>query len=414
MRKLVFRHCSALAMTLALLAALTPVAHAKHRRITCRSGTTVLVQGALRVIAIPFRSQAEGVYRGEDLYACRGTAGRPISVGSIGADEGTDSDSIPAMAFDGVRYLAVDADSDGEGGPSYSYHVIDLKTGRSGAYANGVGGDDVEPAYFTVPAFRVTAAGALLTSDNNIHLVSPGSRSGSGRLLSTPGVDASEAALAGTTAYWTETPDKAPAIVRSTTLAGPAAARENTVFAPIYIPSAGTRCDRRVGLTIARSVGVRVFQTTSGSRYACSNGAPRLVRLRPPMAAPGLTSTADDVRIVNDRWLLTLDPETTMTAVAPEQIATVTDMTTGVAVTTVHTAAGVTISDWALLPNGALAWIVPGGPLLAQPVSADAPTVLAPATDAPSALACANGTVYWTAGGAPHAARIGTQPHGVT
>lgn len=394
MRSPVLRHCSALATTIALFAALTPLAHAKkHPKVTCHSGTTVLVQGSLRLIAIPFTSRAEGIYRGHELYACLGTAGRPVGVGSIGADEGTDSDSIPAMAFDGARYLAVNAITDGEGGPDSSYAVFDLETGRAGGYANGVGGFD-EP-----PAFRVTAAGQMLTSDDGIHLVSFGNRSGSGRLLSAPAADATETALAGRTAYWTETPDKGRAITRSTTLTGPAAGPENTVFQPVDVPEARTRCDRRSGLTIARSLSVRVFQT-GAKRYACREGSSTVVRLRPGQAKSVL-------RIVNDRWLFTLDAATTA---APQQVGTVTDMKTGTAVTTVHTDAGVALSAWTILPNGALAWMLPGGPLLAETVSAGAPTVLAPATDAPTALASANGTVYWTAGGAPHRAAVGRQP----
>ena len=103
----------------------------------------------------------------------------------------------------------------------------------------------------------------------------------------------------------------------------------------------------------------------------------------------------DQLRIVGDRWLLTLLPGDRT------RLAAVYDMNRLATVTAVPAAAGpVTASTF--LPNGALAWIQ-GGALYAQTVSADSPTLLAPAGDAPTALASANHTVDWTkAGGVAH------------
>src|SRR5262249_15176311 len=135
-----------LATSLLLATAVVASAHATKRpRVTCHSGTAIITQGSLRVFGIPFRSPAEGVFRGDTVYACL-PGGRPQSLGDVGADEGTDSETIDGLVFDGSRYIAQQSTDDGEGGPTVTYGVTDLRSGRSGAFANGVGGlDSVAP-----------------------------------------------------------------------------------------------------------------------------------------------------------------------------------------------------------------------------------------------------------------------------
>jgi hypothetical protein len=104
-------------------------------------------------------------------------------------------------------------------------------------------------------------------------------------------------------------------------------------------------------------------------------------------------------RIVNDRWLLVLG------AGSPARTARVVDMKTGKTVTEVA-AGGPGIHRATLLRRGTLAWLEEGGRVLAQRPGAAA-VELAPADPVPSTLAAARDTVYWTAGGTPHAARPG-------
>ena len=61
-----------------------------------------------------------------------------------------------------------------------------------------------------VPAMRVASNGALITDDGEaVDVRTPGVRDA--RTLSTPGVATSDLALVGSTVYWTEHPDAAPA-----------------------------------------------------------------------------------------------------------------------------------------------------------------------------------------------------------
>ncbi len=368
-----------IAIALLLVVAVGASADAKKRpRVTCHSGTAIITQGTLRVFGIPFRSPAEGVFRGDDVYACL-PGGRPRGIGQVGADEGTDSETIDALVFDGSRYLAEQSTDDGEGGPTVAVGATDLRNGRSGAFANGVGGVD------EVPPLRVLSDGRLLTSDDGVRLVSANAKSGSGKPISDSG-DADEVAARGATAYWTEHPRGGPARVRTQAFPARAGAPENTTLGPVDgLPDLHARCERRTGATIARSELVRVFASGAALR-ACRDDRGGVIRLAPE---PG----AADIRIVNDRWLLVLLGD-------PTRSATVYDMKTLTAATTVRAGAQ-PLTSWTLAADGTLAWIQ-GGALEAQTPSADAPTALAPAADAPTALASANHTVYWTAGGAPH------------
>ena len=250
-----------LAIALLLVVALGASADAKKRpRVTCHSGAAIITQGTLRVFGIPFRSPAEGVFRGDDVYACL-PGGRPRGIGQVGADEGTDSETIDALVFDGSRYLAEQSTDDGEGGPTVTVGATDLRNGRSGAFANGVGGVD------EVPPLRVLSDGRLLTSDDGVRLVSANAKSGSGKPISDSG-DADEVAARGATAYWTEHPGAAQR----------GSARRRSRLAPARPRT--PRSARSTGYPTSTPVasGAPARRSPARSWSACSPAAPRSAR----------------------------------------------------------------------------------------------------------------------------------------
>jgi hypothetical protein len=365
-----------LIISLLLAAALSAPSRAAKSRVSCHAGTAIITQGALRVFGLPFRASAEGVFRGTSVYACL-PGGAAVQLGAVGADQGTDSTTIDQLAFDGSRYLATRTTDDGEGGPGVTFGVADLRTARSGGFANGVGG------FASPPTFRVLFGGALLTSDDGVRRVAFTNRSGSGSPIAATGT---EVAVSGSTAYWTQRSD-GTTTAQSLRIPGRVAAPENTIFGSIDgLPLPRSRCEQRTGQTIARTQLVRVF-ASGRSVFACRDDRGGVLLL-------GRHTEPDQLRIVGDRWLLTLLPHD------PTGLAAVYDMKALAEVTAVPAAAG-PISSWSLLPNGALAWIQ-RGVLYAQAATASAPTELASAGDAPTALASANHTVYWTTGDAPH------------
>ena len=151
---------------------------------------------------------------------------------------------------------------------------------------------------------------------------------------------------------------------------------------------------------IAASRGVVVFveHTELGrTRTFCGNGK-----------ASELDGGADnlrhkEVRIVNGRWILLRD--VVAGPHATTGIIRVVDSVSARVVTEVDTETG-RLGQTTLLPNGTLAWITPGGPLLVQRPEAEDPTELAPASAAPTALASAPHKIYWTTGGTAHAYRV--------
>lgn len=358
-----------------LLGALGPATEAKGARLRCDAGVTLFVEGKLRIFGVRYRTADEWGY---EEYACVGTLSRPRYVGGVGASTGTGSGDTPMYAFGGGRYLATYSVSDGEGGPSASFEMYDLRTRRSVAYANA-------GCCESVPEFRVASNGALVTADEQVEVRKP--RTKGFTTLSTPGIPATDLALAGNTVYWTERPAGGAPIVRSASLEGVAAGPEARALEPVRPRAKGGACTAARGMTIVSSSSVRVYEPAKGGRLACLIGGRRRVRIGSRAAPTPL--------IVNDRWLLSIGKGSPASA-------KVIDMKTGETVTTVDTPG---VLQASLLTDGTLAWIEDGGRLLAQRPNGDAPVELAPASAAPGALATSRRTVYWTSAGAPQSAR---------
>lgn len=377
------------AVVLALaLAASGPTAEAKRPRLRCNAGVTLFVEGKLRIFGVRFKTADE---EGYEEYACLGTHRRPLSVGLVGHDNGVGSSVTPAYAFGGGRYLGAYHSSDSEGGPDASYDVVDLERRRTVLFSNA-------GCCERVPGFRVASNGALITNegegdDAEVDVQLPGSRHA--KVLSTPGLAATDLAVAGNVVYWTDRPHGAASAARSATLAGVPDGPEAHMLAPVRPRAKGVSCAAARGRTIVGSRSVRVYErTTSGGstqRLACRIGGPARVRAGLPGApAP---------RIVDDRWLLSLGVGRRATT------ATVIDMKTGDILTSVDTRGGPAIRQATMLSDGSLAWLEVGGRVLAQRPGDDAAVELAAASAAPSALAASRHTVYWTSAGAPHGAR---------
>ena len=356
------------ALVLLVLAAIAP-ASAEAKRPGCGAGVGLFTEGRLHVFAVPYRTADESGY---DEWACVGRRG-PWSVGLVGANTGVGSTETQAYAFAGGRFLGSYQVTDGEGGPSASIGVSDLRTRRTVAYTNIV-------CCGPIPSFFVAGNGALLTGGEQVDLLQP--HRSHARTLSTPGVRASDLALVGNLAYWTEHPAGAEPVARSATLPGVPAGPEARVLAPVRPRPHSGACVAARGRTITRSSSVRVYERGS-RRVACRIGGPGPMRIGP--------ANAPAPRIVKDRWLLVLGSG-----------AKVIDTRANETVTRV----GAAVRRATLLADGTLAWIEEGGRVLAQAPAADAPTELAPADPAPGALAGSGRTVYWSAGGAPHAARM--------
>ena len=353
------RRAALLAAVALALAAAAPSAGARPR-LRCASGTTLLVNGPLRIFEIPFRDSDE---HGHDQYACLAGRGRPLFVGQDGEGPGVGLARQLAYSFAGGRYLLSATYGEGEGGASGDYAVYDLRTRRRLLTTDLL----ADPAVGAQYAFAADAR-LVLADDGVVQLLRPGSPS---EPLSPAGVTAAEIALAGTTLYWTETPQSAPPVARSAQLGGdPAPAGDR--LEPVEIHRGGA-CTRRSGTTVLQSSRVRVLRR--GARLvACRFGDALAVRL---------PADSKDLRVVADRWLLL--------RAGPR--ARVIDMR---ARRTVTVAAAPLES--ALLDNGTLAWIEAGGRLLAA-APGEAPDELA--ASGASGLASSRTTVYWTAGGAP-------------
>jgi hypothetical protein len=360
-----------------LTAAAAPVADAA--RVRCGSGTPMFQHGSLRIFGVAVHYPEDAEWRGYEEYACAGAKARPIEVGSTGTSEGTASGDTPRYVYDGSRYLAREEYSDGEGGPDATYWVTDLRTRHTVTFANAVAW---EPG--TSPPLRLTTRGDLLTTTRgDVQLIRRGLNDAPGRTTtlwaSGEMAEADDVALVGTTAYWTQRPDAGAPTVGSATVANAADAPEARLFEPVRIRPDRSRCASRPGKTTARSTRVRVLERGT-SRWACRAGSAKVARL------PG--GALRDLRIAGDRWVLSVGAAT----------ATATDMSTRTRRTLGEARA------WTLLADGTVAWIAADGSLLARGARAAAPTVLATAAEAPTALASSGGTIYWTAGGVAHRA----------
>ena len=196
-----------------LLAAAAPSAHAAVR---CTSGTTIFVDGKLRIFSVPFKDEDE---QGHFHYACVGGRGRPLLVGIDGEGPGVAIGRMPAYGFAGGRYLMAVSYGEGEGGADSDYEVFDLRTRRKISSA----GPTIDPDR---PAFALVANGWFVNADDGVVGVwQPGHSDERVRVLSTPGVeDATELAVSGTTVYWTEGPRSPTPVARSAAI-GPARGR---------------------------------------------------------------------------------------------------------------------------------------------------------------------------------------------
>jgi hypothetical protein len=354
------RRAALLAAVALALAATAPPADAKPG---CRrSGTTLLVNGPLRIFAISFRDSDE---RGHDHYACLGGRGRPLRVGQD--DDGPDAsvERMLAYSFVGGRYLLAAIYGEDEAGQVGDYSVFDLRTRRR------VSMTDLDVDLEVGPQYGLAADGSMVIGDDGVvKLLRPGASS---QVLSAAGVTAGDVALSGATAYWTDAPQGAPPVARSAALGGdlaPAGER----LEPVELHRGGA-CTRRSGMTVLQSSRVRVV-LRGAALFACRFGDARAVRLPADVAIAG-------VRVVADRWLLARG----------DAGARVIDMRSLRTVTRTDP-----FSETALLDNGTLAWTDAAGRLLAAAPGA-APQELA--ASGASALASSRTTVYWTAGGAP-------------
>jgi hypothetical protein len=353
-------------LRLALLASLTVALLAApadaEAKVRCGSGTTLFVQGKVRIFGVHYATRDESGY---DEYACARRSGRPLFLGGTGSTTGTGSADTPVYAIGGGRYIGAYHVTDGEGGPDAWYTVDDVKTRKTVIFANSVFDDEI------VPQIRVAADGSLLAVGEQVTLRRHHPRRT--RVLSTPGVLATDLALAGDVAYWTEHPDGGPAVVRSFTLSGVPAGGEGRPLEPIRPRLHGGACRVARGHTLAASPSVRVYRR-AGTRFACRVG--RAGRVRLAGGAPPV--------ITADRWLLAG--------------GSVWDMRTR---KRMISASGVERATQ--LRDGTLAWIDPAGGVLVQRPGQLAPTVLA--DGGASALASSRRVVYWTAAGTPHGER---------
>src|SRR5215207_6310067 len=326
------RRIAVAAALLALLAAV-PGAEAKVR---CGSGTTAFVVGDLRIFGVHFRTPDEF---GFNEYACLGRRGRPLLVGSRGGSTGLASGDTPAYAIGGGRYLAAYETSDGEGGPSASLTVKDLRTRRTVAFLNLACCEGV-------PAFRVSQEGTLVVlAPGEGLVVKPRGRSA--QVPAGPDAAPRDLAMWGSTAYWTEGWQP-----RSATVAGNVL-ESDALLEPVRMRRRGGACAAMRGRTIAASGSVRVVER-GDQRLACRIG--RRGRF------DALSKTPP--QIAGDRWLL----------LRGELSARVLDSRTGRAVTVLED-----VARSALLRDGTLAWLDAGGTLLAQAPGSPA-VELAPAS----------------------------------
>jgi hypothetical protein len=284
-----------------------------------------------------------------------------------------------AYSFAGGRYLLSATYGEDEAGQTGDYAVYDLRARRRVSSTDLVLDTDMGAQY------ALAADGRMVIADEGVvQLRRPGA---SNQALSPAGVTAGDIALSGTTLYWTETPQSAPPLARSTQLGGePAPGGER--LEPVEIRRGGA-CTRRSGTTVLQSSRVRVLRRGAGY-VGCRFGDALAVRLPAETSVTGL-------RVVADRWLLVPAGDRTH----------VIDMRARRTVTVADAPVETTLLD-----DGTLAWVESGGRLLAAAPGA-APDELA--ASGASALASSRTAVYWTADGAPQRFRpSGARPRGFT
>jgi hypothetical protein len=367
-----------------LVVALTAVALAAapaHARVGCSSGATVVRDRALRILGVPVPQPGRRAKVG--LYAClRG--GPTTAVGQAGYPGHPADSDVEQVVFDGHRYLATITL---RGNGTSRYRVFDLRRRRQATLARST-------VTFAGPdPFRLTLSGALARSDFGVQLVPLGFRGADTELPLLGSSRSYDLAYVGSTLYWSDSANPAaPILAGSASVAAPAATPENRVYdiarlGPYNLERHRDRCSSLRGRTIAASVHVRVVAQRSGGgttqRYACAIGLGPdfVVALGPPPPRRG------ELRIVGDRWLLS---RTTAGAIVIDA------STGGMAARAPGAIQSLTVSE-----DGRLAWIDGSGRLLAARSHRRAPVVLAEGSDAPTALASSEETIYWTSAGAP-------------
>jgi hypothetical protein len=339
---------------------------------SCSAARTVVLDGPLRIVGtrVPTHHKRDRV----GLYAClRG--GRPTAIGRSGYPGFSGATDVDLVSFDGARYLATLTVRDN--GMGSRYRVFDLRRHRQVTLArSATTGLSEDP-------FRVLPDGALARSDFGVQLVPRGFGGADSSLPELGGRRSYDLAYVGSTLYWSTSPDPAsPVVAASATVAAPAAEPENrfydiTHLGPYNLSRHPGRCEDLPGRLVAASVHVRVV-AHRGARKVCSIGWNKVV----PVAASG------ELRIVADEWLMSRD------AAGAKLIATSTGRVVARSAGPVRSA---TVTQ-----DGRMAWIDDSGRLLLARSRGRAPVLLAPASDAPSALAASQETIYWTSAGEPH------------
>jgi hypothetical protein len=281
---------------------------------------------------------------------------------------------VDVVAFDGARYLATITVRDS--GTGARYRVFDLRRHRQVTIARSAA------TGFGEDPFRVLPSGTLARSDFGVQLIPRGFRGDEASLTKLGSTRSYDLAYVGSTLYWSTSADPAsPVVAAATAVDAPAAAPENRVYdithlGPYNLTRHPGRCEDLPGRLVAASVHVRVV-AHRGARSVCAIGSNKVA----PVARSG------ELRIVADEWLLTRD------ASGARLIASSNGRVVARAPGLVRS---VTVAQ-----DGRLAWIDESGRLLLARSHGRAPLVLAPAGDAPSALAASAETIYWTSGGAP-------------
>ena len=338
---------------------------------SCASAHTIVLDGPLRIVGtrVATRHKRDRV----GLYAClRG--GRPTAIGQSGYPGFSGATDVDVVAFDGARYLATITVRDS--GTGARYRVFDLQRHRQVTLARSAA------VGFGEDPFRVLPSGTLARSDFGVQLIPRGFRGDEASLTKLGSTRSYDLAYVGSTLYWSTSADPAsPVVAAATAVDAPAAAPENRVYdithlGPYNLTRHPGRCEDLPGRLVAASVHVRVV-AHRGARSVCAIGSSKVT----PVARSG------ELRIVADEWLLTRD------ASGARLIASSNGRVVARAPGLVRS---VTVAQ-----DGRLAWIDESGRLLLARSHGRAPLVLAPAGDAPSALAASAETIYWTSGGAP-------------
>ena len=338
---------------------------------SCASARTVVLDGPLRIVGtrVPTQHKRDRV----GLYACLG-GGRPTAIGRSGYPGFSGATDVDLVTFDGARYLATITVRDS--GTGARYRVFDLRRHRQVTIARSAA------TGFGEDPFRVLPTGALARPDFGIQLIPRGFRGNEASLTKLGSTRSYDLAYVGSTLYWsTSASPSSPVVAAATTVDAPPTAPENRVYdithlGPYNLTRHPGRCEDLPGRLVAASVHVRVV-AHRGARTVCGIGSNAVA----PVASSG------ELRIVADEWLLSRD------AAGARLIETANGKVVARAPGPVRS---VTVAQ-----DGRLAWIDDGGRLLLARSRGRAPVVLAPASDAPTALAASEETVYWTSGGAP-------------